>query len=204
MVGMGGIMEAGMAIEEESVWKKIGDGIAQYAPALGGILAPFTGGTSAVIGAAVGALGKAFGLGDNPEPEALEKAIAADPQAALKLMLAEQDFKLKQRDQDIAEMKLLLDDVSDARTRQAEHEKITGKTDINLYVLAWTMVLGFLGLTLGLLYFSYQGKPITDQTGVLFMLLGTLASAFGSVIGYFFGSSMGSDAKTKLLTKSAK
>jgi len=45
--------------------------------------------------------------------------------------------------------------------------------------------------------------PITDQTGVLFMLFGTLSTSFGMVVGYFFGSSKGSADKSMELANIA-
>lgn len=185
-----------MADEEKSILQKIGDAVTEYAPTIGGLLAPFTGGTSAVVGAAVGALGKAFGLGETPVPDELAKAIATDPQAALKLRLADQDFQLKMKELEIAEYKVQIDSIKNAQERQIEHEKITGKSDTNLYALAWTVVIGFLLLVIFLLYI----KVPEDQSGVIFMLFGSLATGFGQVLQYFFGSSKGSDAKTLLMS----
>jgi hypothetical protein len=92
---------------DENIFKKIGDGIANYAPTLAGILGATGIGTPAA--AAVGALGtiaKMFGLGSGASPEEIHDAIQADPEAALKLRLAEMDFVLKKRDQDIEELRV--------------------------------------------------------------------------------------------------
>jgi hypothetical protein len=176
---------------EENVWKEIGDNIVQYAPTLGAALAPVTGGVSAIIGTGVAALGKIFGLGSNPDPDALKQAIATDPQSALKLALADSQFQLDQYRAETDRLSLQLKDTESARSRQVEHEKVTGHADINLYVLAWVIVIGFFALTGLLLFFSFQGKELSDGSGTLFMLLGTMATCFGMVIGYFFGSSTG-------------
>ena len=105
---------------------------------------------------------------------------------------------------ELEETKAFLADVQSARARQTEHEKATGKTDINLYILAWVLVGGFLGLTSFLIWFAYQGKPIVDQSGVLYMLLGTMSTAFGMVVGYFFGSSKGSADRAAAIDKLLK
>lgn len=181
--------------EEENVWKQIGDSIVQYAPTLGGVLAPVTGGISAVVGAAVGLLGKAFGLGENPAPEALQQAIAADPQAALKLAMAERDFTIQMAKIEMDELKAKLDSVKSAQNRQIEHEKITGGSDVNLYALAWSVVCGFFLLLTFLLFFPVPD----DQNGVVFMLFGSLSTGFGQVLGYFFGSSVESAKKTAIM-----
>jgi len=187
---------------DESMLKKIGDGIVNFAPTLGGIL--MATGVGAPVGAALNALaavGKAFGLGDNPTPEAVATAILSDPDARLKVMAAENAFTLAMRDSDIKALQLQLADVQNARQLDANKTKTTGKRDANLYILAWVTVMGFFCMTGGLLYFSYLGKPITDSTGVLFMLMGAMATQFGSIYAFFFGSSAGSKAKTELLAK---
>ncbi len=95
----------------------------------------------------------------------------------------------------LEEIKLWFADIQGARQREMEIVKATGSKDINLYVLAWAMVAGFFAL-LGFLLFV----PVpADQSGVVFMLFGALSSGFGSVIGYFFGSSKGSSDKTQEL-----
>lgn len=178
-------------------WKDVGNSIVTIAPALGGLLAPVTGGVSAGIGTGIAVLGKAFGLGENPSPEELKTAIAVDKDASLKIMIAENEFKLRQRDQDIDEMKALLADTQSARTRQVESEKATGNRDVNLYILAWTIVVGFFAL----LAFLLKIPVPPDQNGVIFMLFGALSTGFGQVLQYFFGSSKGSAQKTELLAK---
>jgi hypothetical protein len=144
-------------------------------------------------------------------PESLTAAIAADPQAALKLKMAEMDHQrdmaniaLEEEKQEHEETKAYLADVQNARQREMDITKTTGHKDLNLYVLAWTIIGGFLFLTAFLLYFSYLGKSIVDQTGVLYMLLGTLSTSFGMVVGYFFGSSKGSADKSMVMDATAK
>lgn len=187
---------------EENILKNIADKIVDYAPSVAAAITTVTGGTGAPLGIALTALsslGKAFGLGDKASPEDILKTINADPDIALKARIADQDYSLKMRQADIEELKTQLSDVQSARQRQIEHEKTTGKSDKNLYVLSWLIISGFFVLTGALIYFSYNGKTIEDGTGVLFMLLGTLSTAFGCVIQYFFGSSKGSADKSSLL-----
>jgi ABC-type cobalt transport system substrate-binding protein len=68
---------------------------------------------------------------------------------------------------------------------------------IALYLLAIIVVVGFFIL----IAFLVLNPPKPDSTGVSFMLFGTLATAFGAVINYFFGSSQGSAEKTEMLAK---
>lgn len=192
-------------MDERTILQKIGDAVADYAPGVSALLLASGIGAPAAAGvAAVGALGRAFGCGSAAKPEEVLAAISADPEIRLKAMIAENNFQLAQRGQDIEELKTHLQDVQDARRRQTESEKNTGKRDINQYALAWLLVIGFFVLTGSLLYFSYNGKPIVDSTGVLFMLLGALSAAFGGVIQYFFGSSAGSAAKSATINSMAE
>ena len=176
----------------------IASAIGKYAPVLGAALSPLTGGTSALIGAGIGALTKAFGLSESATSEEILKTIQADPEANLKLIAAESDYKLKMRDFDIQELKAQLADVQSARSRQIEHEKATGESDTNLYALAWVLVLGFLIL----IGFLLKVPVPEDQNGVLFMLFGALAAGFGQVLSFFFGSSKSSETKTDMIYNS--
>ena len=91
---------------------------------------------------------------------------------------------------------LELQDIQSARSRQIEHEKVAG-TDVNLYLLAWTIVIGFFALVATMIFVELPNS----SNDVIFMLFGSLAAGFGSVIGYFFGSSKSSADKTVLMSK---
>lgn len=175
--------------------KEIASQIGQWAPAIGTALAGFTGGISAPIGIALGALSKVLGLPEDSEPDEILNALAADPEARLKAMQAENEFILKMSELKIKDLGLRLEDTQDARKMRVEHEKVTGKGDLNLYILAWVVVTGFFALIMALLNFELP----KDQNGVVFMLFGSLATGFGQVLQFFFGSSKSSADKTELL-----
>ena len=187
--------------DERSVFQKIGDAVADFAPGIATILTAT--GVGAPVGTAIGAVGalsRAFGLGSASKPEDILQAISADPEIRLKAMIADQDFKLKMREQDLEEIKAQLVDVQSARSRQVEGEKATGKRDANLYILAWTIILGFFIL----MGFLLKWPVPEDQNGVVFMLFGALATGFGQVLAYFFGSSKGSQDKTEIMGQMRK
>jgi len=175
-------------------WKEIAGKITDIAPTLGGAVG---GPVGTAVGLAVSVLAKAFGLKSDAKPEEIAQAISADPEARLKLLIAENEFKLKQRDQDIDELKARLGDVQSARAREVELVKTTGKRETNQYVLAWTVIIGFFGLIVALMRTTLP--PGVSE--VTFMLFGALATGFGTVLNYFFGSSKGSAEKTGLLAK---
>lgn len=180
-------------------WKDVGNLVAKMAPALG----------TALGGPAGGAVGGLIAnlLGTDSDAEAVAKAIQADPNIAVKLKEIELEAQRlhyeaieKERQAQIEELKAYIGDVQSARQRQTEHEKATGKTDINFYVLAWVIVVGFFGLIGVLMFVEIPPK----QSEVMFMLFGTLSAGFGAVIQYFFGSSKGSADKTIRMNEIAK
>lgn len=164
-------------------WDNIKEIIGQSAPVLGGLL-------GGPVGASVGGLISTV-LGTENNPEAVLSELKANAEAVLKLKQIEVDHKIKLEDLRLKEIGLILKDVENARTRQVQSEKATGKKDWNLYLLAWTIVVGYFGLITVLI----DGNVPEDKTGVVYMLFGTLATAFGGVIQYFFGSSAGSKQK---------
>lgn len=175
-------------------WKDTVAKVTNAAPLIGSLFGP--------LGAGIGGVVKlvASALGVEPSEEAIAAEIAQNPEALLKLKELEAAHRIELEKLVLEAERIRLADVQDARRRQTDSEKSTGKRDINLYVLAWSLVMIFFALTGMLLYFSYNGKPVSDSTGVLFMLLGTLSAAFGGVIQYFFGSSAGSTAKSATIT----
>jgi hypothetical protein len=72
------------------------------------------------------------------------------------------------------------------------------KKDFNLYVLAWIVVSGFLAIC-GLLALNVVPPGVNN---LAYVLLGTLATGFTTILSYFFGSSQGSDTKSSLLANS--
>lgn len=74
-----------------STWKDVGSAITKVAPALGSVFGP----AGAAVGGLVGVIGKAFGLGDSPTPDAVLTALQSSPDAAVKLAQIEADHKDK-------------------------------------------------------------------------------------------------------------
>ena len=66
-----------------------------------------------------------------------------------------------------------------------------------MYLLATVVVFGFFGVVATLFFVDV---PEASEN-VLYMLVGTLAAEFGSIMRYFFGSSKGSSDKTAMLMK---
>jgi len=173
-------------------WEKLVGTITKVAPMLGTIVGGPAGGA---VGTAVKLIANTLGVEETPD--AIEAEIKANPGALLKLKKIEADNKVELRKLVLEQERMRLADVSSARSREVDITKATGKRDVNLYLLAWTLVIGFFGLV-GLLCFKTLPA---DSNGVIFLLFGTLATSFGAVIQYFFGSSKSSSEKTELLAK---
>ena len=65
-------------------------------------------------------------------------------------------------------------------------------------LLSLLIVLGFFVLLWGLL----SGNLKADESQALYILLGTLATAFVQVMNYWFGTTIGSSQKTDIIAKS--
>ena len=185
-------------------WKDVAGSVGKAAPILGTILGGPLGGA---IGGVVSLIASQFGL--TPEettPDKINQMLITDPTAAVKLAEIESNHKLKLQEYVLQQGRLELEmaeaefqDTANARAREQEVVKATGHADFNLYLLAWVVVLGFFGLT-GVLM---NIKLPEGQTEVIFMLFGGIVSGFSTVLGYFFGSSRGSQIKSKIIADTA-
>lgn len=67
-----------------------------------------------------------------------------------------------------------------------------------MYGLGAMIVLGFFALLIVLIF-----KPLqSDNKDLLNLSIGSLLAAFGTIVGYFYGSSKSSQEKTEIIAKS--
>ena len=175
------------------LWLSIRKIVAGIAPTLGNAIMPGVGGIAGTLIAEV--------LGVDNEPEKISNALQnITPEQTIKIKELEFNHKEKWLALAIEQDKAYLVDVQSARNREIEIVKATGKKDVNIYVLAWTIITGFFGLC-GVLLF----RPVpAGQSDVVYLLFGGLVSGFATVLGYFFGSSKGSNDKNILLAAKGK
>lgn len=83
--------------------------------------------------------------------------------------------------------KIFLGDKADARDREVEVVKVTGKKDNTVTVLAGVIVFGFFAGLISLIFVHLDKGSGTYE--LLYMMFGALIAKFGTVIDYFFGSS---------------
>jgi hypothetical protein len=175
------------------LWTGIKKILGTVAPILGNAIIPPLGG---VVGALLaGVLGV-----DANDPAAISTALAsATPDQLIKIKELENTHKERLLELGIERDKLYVQDVQNARQREIAVTQATGKKDIFLYTLAAVIVGGYLLLLVFMLalYYVYN-KEIPSSTLTVAMFT-TLATNFGLVIGYFFGSSKSSADKTALI-----
>ena len=140
-------------------------------------------------GIAIQALGTAFGISE-PTQAKIETAFKSgqlngDQLVALKL--AEQNLALKLEELGVKREELEYADTKSARDMQiATGSWVPG-------VLALFVTLGFFGIL------GWMLHAAVSPSEPLLVMLGSLGTAWASIVGFYFGSSHGSQAKNNLL-----
>ena len=95
----------------------------------------------------------------------------------------------KQEDNRHAEKKteIIIADKTNARNREIEVVKTTGKKDNTVTILAGVIVIGFFAGLISLVFVHLDKGSGTYE--LLYMMFGALIAKFGTVIDYFFGAS---------------
>lgn len=175
--------------------------IAAIAPMLGtAVGGPFGALAGLAISKALGTT-KSDGTADDAASEAA--LLAGNPEALLALKKADADFQEQMRTLQISEEKLSFDDVANARGREIAVKDSTPRQ------LAWALIGGFIvitgGLLLAMIVWPDQVKQLDGQAWLLIgSLTGYLANEAKQCAGYYFGSTMSSQAKDVTIADIAK
>lgn len=149
-----------------------------------------------LAGMATRAISEALlGKPDGTEAELTEAAAKATPEQLLALKQAENEFVVKMRELDIDLERIANADRDSARKREVETKDWTPR------VLAALVTGGYFGV---LFYMLTQGLPTTGGSEAMLVMLGTLGTAWGGIMAYYFGSSAGSKAKDEALKMARK
>ena len=149
-----------------------------------------------LAGMATKAISEALlGKPDGTDEELLQAVDRATPEQLLALKKAEQDFAVQMRELDIDLERIAIADRDSARTREVKTKDWTPK------VLAAFITAGYFG---ALFYMLKNGLPQHGGSEAMLVMLGTLGTAWGGVVAYYFGSSAGSRAKDDMMRQNGK
>lgn len=171
------------------------DKVRNIAPTIGKALGMVGGAQGAVAGAALSALSKALlGKPDATEAEVAERVANWKPEDELVLKAAEQKFTLDLIDKAVALEQVDAGDRANARTREISTHDTTTR------ILAF-LVIGMLATALILL--NTHAIPDSNRDAMN-QFVGVLYGATGSVLSYYFGSSVGSRMKDTVSARIAQ
>ena len=177
-------------------WSDVSRLVGTAAPILGTLL----GGPA---GAAVGGL-IASALGTPADADSVHAAIAADPEAALKLATVESDNRVKLQAMQLEHAgRIIAADTEQIKSNAADRDsarqrEVSAKDTITPRLLALSVTIGFFGV-LGFLLVN--GKPAAGGDALMVML-GSLGAAWVSMVAYYFGTTSGAARTTELLASS--
>lgn len=175
-------------------WKDVGKLIGKAAPVLGAVLS----GPAGLIVSAAGALVSSK-LGCESTPEAVSSVLAASPEALVKIRQIEADERARLLDYQTMQTQFDLENLKSARLRESEVAKTGSWISWATTIVSIVITLGFFAMLVVVLK---TGSEEIGEAGVL--LLGSLSSAFGAVVQYYLGSSLGSAKKEQYLNAGAK
>jgi hypothetical protein len=156
-------------------------------------------------GIAVAALGKALGV-DLPTADKIGTALQGiTPEQTAALRQAEQEFQAHMAELGIDQMEKLAQlDASDrdsARAREAAVKDLTPRI-IALVTVAAAYAVGAAIVYCWLAGVKLNADPVL--AGAVGTVIGWIMKDHSQVVGYYFGSSAGSDKKTDLMAKAAE
>lgn len=164
-------------------WKSIVGTVAPaIATALGGPLA----------GLGVSAIGKALGLGDSASEDEVAAAVGkASPEQLVALKKANLDFLARMKELDVDLERIAMTDRASARKREAA----TGDS--------WTprilavLVIGLFGFCVWWAFTDHIAAMNAAQIGIIGGVIGYASAKADTVVGYYFGSSVGDFGQLK-------
>ena len=146
-----------------------------------------------LAGMATKAISEALlGKPDGSEAELMQAAAKATPEQLLALKKAEQEFEVQMRELDIDLERIANADRDSARNREIKTKDLTPK------ILAGFVTAGYFGV---LFYMLRNGLPQHGGSEAMLVMLGTLGTAWGGIMAYYFGSSAGSKEKTDAMNR---
>ena len=153
--------------------------------------------TGPLGGFAAEAVVKALGGSDNTA-EGLKKALqGASPEALLALKQADYEFQVKMTELGFKKVTDLENIAASDRASARDLQKVV-RSNIPA-ILSVIVTSGFFSLLYGMMtgYFV-----VNDNSQALMLMLGSLGTAWGMVMSYWFGTTNGSAVKTDIIARS--
>lgn len=166
--------------------------------ALVGTVAPWIGTAlgGPLGGMAVEALGNALGISDKTTDSLKQALSGATPEQMLALKKADQEFSLQMQAlgfKNIQDLEAIAaGDRKDARLMQVS------KPSVVPAVLSIGVTLGYFSILIGMML----GKLTVSDSQALLLMLGSLSTAWVTVMAFWFGTTRDSSRKTDLLAQS--
>lgn len=174
-------------------WSDIAATVGKAAPMLGTVLGGPAGGA---IGAIVSA---ALGVGNSADEVAA--AIAADPQAALKLREIELANQVQLQGLAFESTKAELAGIADARARDVEMAKL-GRHNTRADVMVLSAAVGLLACLLSLVVYKEKIPP--EAVGIISTIAGLFGACLKDAFTFEFGSSRSSLNKDATISNLSK
>lgn len=163
--------------------KDIGKQIVSFAP---GIAAAIGGPVGGIASMGIKALSGALGVDENIT--AIENSLnSLNPEIAMALKKADNDFLVQMKTLEVDVFSLEVKDKQNARDR----EKTVGSMDNR--ILAYVMVLAFIGLVFAVVLYDGFARMSTLQVSLVSTAIGIVSTKVNTVYEYYFGSSKGGD-----------
>lgn len=180
---------------DTTAWDSVKNTLKVVAPGLATLfLGPAGGAVTAVLSNLL--LGKA-----NATPEEINQALQTlTPEGMLKIKELELNFKIKEQENQLEELKLSNQDLANARDREITLAA-SGHQDRSINIITYVIIAGLFGIMMTLIISSvYRLNFNKEVLELLTLLVGGMNFAFGLIIQYKFGSSKGSKEKDDLLS----
>lgn len=147
-------------------------------------------------GMAVEAVASIFGLSDKTESSLKAAISGATPEQMLALKKADSEFALKVKELGFNSIRDLEKIAADDRNSAREMQKSTrSKVPATLSLV---VTVGYFGILGGML----TGQFKLPDSQALLLMLGSLSTAWGMVMSFWFGTTRGSEQKTEIIAQS--
>ncbi|MBD2054618.1 hypothetical protein H6F88_00990 [Oculatella sp. FACHB-28] len=166
-------------------------------PLLGAVI----GGPPGLAAGVIGLITNALGIESNSTMKEIARNIQTNPEAVIKLRELEDNYQ-----QYLISVRLQMDqaeyaDRANARSREVEITKATGKRDWYPPFLSTFVVFAFTLLLCTMVFYQPEEERDDNTNSLINILIGTLTAGFSTVLGYYFGSSSGSRTKDETISQ---